>query len=300
MNLNTILLEAGKKKIAVIGDLIEDVYIKGTVDRISPEAPIPLLVQKEQYTTLGGAGNVWKNLVSLGVDAHLYCNCNIWSQDLINDNIHINSYPHARKIRMVAGTQQLLRVDLETPYDAIEWHAFNKFSWWRELEDHFGEYDCIVMVDYFKGVLSDSVINGVLELATYNNKPVVVDTKKAFERYHMATVLKCNKKESEQGNLSKWPNVAKWRVVTNGEYGISVYNQDGSGEGSKGYPVNIVDVCGAGDTVTAILSIMIAIDREKILPAIDLANIAASEVCQHFGVVPITKETLIRRFNEVG
>ena len=135
-DINKIL--SARTKIAVIGDLIIDEYRYGNVGRISPEAPVMILNQTDVKLVMGGAGNVYQNLKSLGADVTLFCNypddeLRIWSQ---KDSVFANAYPCARKVRMVSGNHQLLRVDVETPYNQIEWHQFNNFSWWRELTEN--------------------------------------------------------------------------------------------------------------------------------------------------------------------
>lgn len=144
-----ILERASKLKIAVIGDLIIDQYIFGDVTRLSPEAPVPVLNRTETKTCMGGAGNVFMNLINLGVDADLFCNFNqtpFWDVSLM-DKIFCNNYPAAIKTRLMSDQHHLLRVDNEIMWDAIEWHTFSQLSWWKHLQDQFGEYDCIVLVD---------------------------------------------------------------------------------------------------------------------------------------------------------
>lgn len=307
MDLDSILEKASKLKIAVIGDLIIDHYIYGKANRLSPEAPVAVVEPFEEEIKMGGAGNVFMNLMELtGVD--LYCNA------LSNhpfDGIpgfNFNYYPCSRKTRIMSGNHHMLRIDRESEESQIEWLPFKSFEWWEMLQQKFGEYNCIILADYHKGVLSDSLINAIIELAKHYNIPVIVDAKKQFGRYRGATVIKCNEKEyknmdrcSRMGHTAEQAAQAldiKWFVVTQGEGGICFFSCDGDGQGIAGYPIKLIDVCGAGDTVTAILAMVIAAD-ETIRDAIDLANIAASEVVQHSGVHPITKEELIRRYKEV-
>lgn len=299
INIDEILTRASKLKIAVIGDLIIDQYVFGDVTRISPEAPVPVLVKNtESKTCMGGAGNVFMNLVNLGVDVDLFCNFNQLSfwPDEYDNKIFCNNYPAAIKTRVMSGSHHMLRIDNEIMPDQIEWHTFKQLSWWSYLEEHFGEYDCIVMSDYGKGVLSDSLINAVMELAHHYGTLVVVDAKKEFHRYNGAMVIKCNKSEWEASDRKFGRSL--WTIVTCGEAGISLYDKEGSGEGINGIPVPIVDVCGAGDTVTAVLA-MAFTAHQSMWDACVLANIAASEVCTHSGVYPITKEDLIKRCKEL-
>lgn len=307
MNISKILDQASKLKIAVFGDYIEDRHLRGTVDRVSPEAPVVIVANPSEVRTAGGAGNVFMNLCNLGVETHLFCNAtDPYHASKILDHVNgytwINQNSNAVKTRVMSGNYHLLRLDTEIPYDQIEWLPFNQFSWWPQFERSCGEFDCIVFSDYEKGVVSDSLINGVMELAAVYGIPVVVDAKRDFHRYKGVTVLKCNKKEAEQIERTEFiaKNNIKYLVVTYGEEGISVYDQHGDAEGVDGIHINIVDVCGAGDTVTAIIAMVIGLEDSNLINAIKLANIAAAEACSHPGVHAISKEQLIHRFNEVS
>ncbi len=301
IDIHAILDQASKLKVAIIGDLIEDIYITGRVDRISPEAPVPVLLQENKYSTLGGAGNVWQNLKNLGVDAHLYCNCNYLFHQAIHEDesIHVNQYPHSTKIRMVSNGQQLLRVDREE-FNAVESLSFRHFSWWRELLENLGGYDCIIFSDYGKGVCTSSVINAVMTEANLQLKNVIVDTKNQFDRYIGASIIKCNDKEAS-GMVHEAKFVKDLRifalVITKGASGISWYTEEQE-DGVNGIPIDVVDPCGSGDTVTALLALFD--NGVSLKDMITLANIAAAEVCRHRGVFPITKEILLNAIPLVG
>jgi D-beta-D-heptose 7-phosphate kinase/D-beta-D-heptose 1-phosphate adenosyltransferase len=302
MNLPDILTRAADLKIAVIGDFIEDVYVLGSVNRISPEAPVPVVNQQMMFSKPGGAGNVYMNLCNLGVKTALFCNTH---DDFTltsiahhaNGVVHKNINRHAVKTRVMDGSHHLLRIDDELDVQAIEWLPFTAYSWWKELEANMGQYNGIVLSDYSKGVLSDSLINAIMELAPKYNIPVVVDAKRNYERFKGATIVKCNQKEYDA--MINWDvNTSKWLLVTDGESGIRSYS-DKRMEIYQGHKVNIVDVCGAGDTVTAVIAMMTALN-EDVQDGCGLANIAASEVCRHPGVHAISKEELINRWKEVN
>lgn len=295
------LLEKFKKtKIAVIGDLISDEYWIGEANRISPEAPVPILDLKEQITTMGGAGNVWQNLRNLGCEVDLYANYpkawnKIWDWTA-EDSLYLNDYPCSRKVRMMAGNTQLLRMDVETPFEQIEWHQFNHFSWWRELTEKFESYDVIVMSDYGKGICSDGVINTIVDFAQMSKKVIVVDAKRDFHRYnHRCCFIKCNDKEFRSPTGIPW--TVRRLLVTRGEKGMSFFGDDSLIE-IDGYKSEVIDVCGAGDTVTAVLAIAIAAG-ETDLSAANFANIAASEIVRHPRVAAITPEMFKKRYNEI-
>jgi D-beta-D-heptose 7-phosphate kinase/D-beta-D-heptose 1-phosphate adenosyltransferase len=305
MDINSILERASKLKICVIGDLIEDLYVYGSVDRISPEAPIPVLFQTGTKQSMGGSGNVFLNLWNLGVNVDLYCNFDhrrgvFWDLEYV-DNIFTNDFPHAIKTRFVSNNHQLLRLDRELTADEIIWHSTKNFSFWPTLLERVELYDAFVIIDYHKGVCSDSVINTIIEYSHITGKKVIVDTKKDFHRYSGAYCIKCNNKEATILNKEEWlrnHKIMTW-IVTEGEKGISYYTTASSG-GRKGIHVTIQDVCGAGDVVTAMLAIVMSEEACNIGDAISLANIAASESCKFPGVFPVTKELLIKRFNEIN
>lgn len=306
MNLPQLLTRAEGLKIAVIGDFIQDKYILGAVDRISPEAPVPVVSQHLTFGKPGGAGNVYLNLCNLGIKTSLFCGTHdkhtvVEVSYHENGIVHTHENRHAIKTRVMSGGHHLLRIDDEIDPMQIEWLPFTAYSWWKELEEKMGEYNCIVLSDYGKGVLSDSLINAIMELAPKYGIPVIVDAKKDYERFEGATVIKCNQKEYDA--IEGWNTEnSKWLVVTNGESGMRFCDTYGHVETFHGQKVNIVDVCGAGDTVTAVIAMVMAIN-DPINPidvACKLANIAAAEVCTHAGVHAITKEELIKRWEEVN
>lgn len=298
IDIKKILDRASTLKIAVIGDLIMDTYLYGEVNRVSPEAPIMVLEKRGTKTTMGGAANVFQNLIGLGVDADLYCNYDshpFWDQSL-NDKIFCNPYPFSRKTRIMCGNHHLLRIDDELSPTDMPGQTYKQMSWWQELMDKFEKYDTIVMADYGKGVLSDSVINTIIEFSYINPKKIIVDAKKDFHRFSRVAAIKCNNKEAaiiNKCDYLKKNDIMMW-YVTQGESGIYYYSKLGLSDGVDGIPVNIVDVCGAGDTVTAALAVVISEEGYNIREAAEFANICASEVVKHAGVVPITREMLLR------
>lgn len=306
INLPEILEKASKLRIAVIGDLIQDEYIVGDVERISPEAPVQVVNQTEHKVSMGGAGNVFMNLLNLGVKSDLYCyfkgEKEFWDSQQIGFWYH--DYPHAIKTRIMCGYHHLLRVDKEARPNEIEWLQFNGISWSQDLLSRFEMYDAIVLSDYNKGVLSDSVINTVFDYALKCGIPVIVDAKKDFHRFKNAHILKCNYKEWCGPKPDGVKNIVNMVdklslghfIVTRGDKGVlycSGVDHGDSIDQVNGIPVHNVDVCGAGDTVTAVLAMMV---KEPIRHGVILANIAAAEVCKHSGVHPITKEELSEAF----
>lgn len=306
MDIQKILERAATLRIAVIGDLIADHYLFGSVDRISPEAPVPVVRKESTKTTMGGGGNVFMNLHNLGVHAELFCNYDgppFWDIEL-TDRIHCNPYPYSKKTRVMCGNHQLLRVDdeMQTHGPHWQWQTFKQMSWWEYLMDNSGSYDAFVISDYNKGVCSDSVINTIIDYQFINrdggkHSPVIVDAKKNFHRFQGSYCVKANDKESNDDIIqdcveNKGVNIF---IQTHGENGISWHTKLGNRK-IDGQKVDIVDVCGAGDTVTAILAIVLSEAGPDMGDAIDLANIAAAEVCKRPGVHAITKDELLKLY----
>lgn len=300
MDIQKILDRASTLRIAVIGDLIVDHYICGSVDRVSPEAPVPVLLKGTEKTTMGGAGNVWQNLTNLGVHAELFCNFNgdaLWHKGY-DDRIHCNPYPYSKKTRVMCGNHQLLRIDEELQGNDMQWQTFKQFYWWEYLMNNSGDYDAFVISDYGKGVVSDSVIGTLMEYQFINRRdrkhsPVIVDAKKNFKRFYGAYCVKANDKESDDDIIQDCiqNRGINFFVRTRGDQGMVWYNRTTSG-GVKGEKVNIVDVSGAGDTVTAMLAILMSDEGVRMSEVMWLANMAAAEVCKHPGVYAIQKEDL--------
>lgn len=287
IDINSFLREASKLRIAVVGDLILDRYIFGEVTRISPEAPVQILKITGTRENPGGAGNVVENLKGLGCEVSSF----------YGEGTPI-------KTRIMAGDHHLLRMDDEDAPKWMHWDDMNDIGLGYGVKS--GKYNCVVISDYGKGTISSEVAVELINLCVENDVPIVVDSKQKLGMFTGATIVKCNIKEwAAQGIIGPFgwmkdhaiPNL----IVTEGDKGMEYYGHDGSLELSgyvPGLKTEICDVCGAGDTVTAILGICQAIGM-TISAACELANIAASEVCRHPGVHSITKEELIRRFNEV-
>lgn len=299
MSAEEFLQRAEKLKIAVIGDFINDQYIIGSVDRISPEAPVVVLNEESLEYSPGGAGNVCENLDRLGIGNILFT---IGDNDIIPFGSQQSSFIHPgktqTKIRVMAGNQHLLRIDKgeineHVPYDRLNWKD--------DLESLIPSLDCLIFSDYHKGTINHDLIAIVIQRCNDLNIPVVVDAKKLFSFYHDATVVKCNFKEWTQYHDETRTRIdemvsyhrIKNMVVTYGEMGMSYWTDPIGSGGVEGIKVSIVDSCGAGDTVTALLAVCIAQGLD-IHFACMIANKAAAETCRHPGVYPITKEDLIR------
>lgn len=281
MDIHKILERASTLRIAVVGDLILDRYIIGDVNRISPEAPVPVVHLTHTRENPGGAGNVAENLKGLG------CQVSFFHQP--NPPI---------KTRVMSGNHHLLRIDDEDEPIWVRWDDID-IGLGYGLENN--KYDIVILSDYSKGMLSAEVIREVIGRCKTHDIPVVVDSKHKLGDFIEASLVKCNKKEWDRFTTkSPYQYLGEYFVddivITDGPNGMEGYNH--SHYNVDGLKINLNDSCGAGDTVISVLAVMKAL-KYGLNESIILANIAGSAVCMHPGVTPITKELLIKRFNEV-
>jgi rfaE bifunctional protein kinase chain/domain len=317
--LNRIFESFSDKRILIVGDVMVDAYVWGSVSRISPEAPVPVVsVDRKEYR-LGGAANVAKNIKSLGATPIV---CSIIGDDdagkifrsllaengmMTNGIITSNNRRTTVKTRIISSSQQLLRIDEEDVFEA----GFNDAEALVNAIKKFiiDGIDAIIFEDYDKGVLTRETIENIVELANKHGIITTVDPKKKnFLDYRNVTLFKPNLKEIKNGlnvdihpdNKEKFIEVAKTflvdknfenLVVTLSEYGIFGLNKDGN---YKFYPAekrSIADVSGAGDTVISVLTLCLT-SGCNLQDSIYIANIAGGLVCEKVGVVPIDKSEL--------
>lgn len=315
-----------KHKVLVIGDVMIDSYLMGRVERISPEAPVPIISMIEQENRLGGAANVALNIQSLGAEpilcavvgndihAETFRNLledkNITSEGILSDPDRITTV----KTRIICGRQHLMRVDLETD-KPLSIQTEPKFI--RHIEKLLHEHiiSAIVFEDYDKGVITPEIISSVVALAKEKNIPTLVDPKKRnFLDYNDVTLFKPNFKELTEGlkiDLQKSDGAGlfeavqclhkkgiQYVLVTLSEHGVFI--SDG-----KSYELipaeirDISDVSGAGDTVVSVASLCMASGLNAVTTA-QVANIAGGLVCEKVGVVPVDKNQLLKELLEKG
>jgi rfaE bifunctional protein kinase chain/domain len=299
-------------KVLIIGDLMIDSYTWGRVSRISPEAPVPVVNVIRRESRLGGAGNVVLNIASLGATAVI---CSVIGDDapgrelqkiILDSNLSTEGLivepgrMTTVKERIIAGSQQVVRVDSETESSIS---SSSQKALLAHIKDSISDVDVIIFEDYDKGVLNDSLIQAVISMAKENNIPTVVDPKrKNFFAYKGATLFKPNLHELRDG-LGLMPTdfdadhladtVRKFKVsqeftgvfVTLSERGVYI-DFENDQQLIPAHIRQISDVSGAGDTVISIAACVLALggSTEQIA---SLANLGGGLVCESLGVVPI-------------
>lgn len=299
------------RKFLVIGDIMLDKFCTGSINRISPEAPVPVLLFKEEKNILGGAANVAANLVGMGQQAALLA-CvgdDVYGREVLsmleNDSIDsdmvavVKNRPTTLKMRYVAGSQQLLRVDDEC-VDELGWDIYDELL--RKYEKRVNEFDVILISDYMKGVLSYDFTRRLIQIANENGKKVLVDVKDTrSDKYAGAFLLKPNRKELHDLtglSVNTMPEVveamkelksrARCRSVlaTLSADGMAYLNVDGDVIFEKSASRKVYDVVGAGDTAFAYLAAAYAFGLES-ADALKLANTASSIKVTKFGTAVV-------------
>lgn len=314
------LLEAARgTHIAVIGDAMLDIYLHGDVERISPEAPVPVVRVRERRHALGGAANVAQNVAALGAVPELIATvgddaaaARIQSMLLALGGLTRGLIPVQRpttaKTRVVARSQQLVRVDEEVDDDcSSDEVARLTDAVTRALE----EADALILEDYNKGVLVPAIITHAITLATRRNIPIIVDPKyRNFFSYRGATVFKPNRRELEAAlgaavdvdhpetlpALLDRLGVAAV-LLTLSERGMALIQQGTAG--LQRIPTTareVYDVVGAGDTVTAYLAAMLAVGATTLEAAI-IANFAAGVEVSKLGAATVTTDEVLAAYD---
>jgi D-glycero-beta-D-manno-heptose-7-phosphate kinase len=300
------------KKVLIVGDVMVDAYIMGKVERLSPEAPVPVVNIEDKDNRLGGAANVALNIVALDAIPIL---CSVIGKDvegkdflellkssnLVTDGIVESAKRKTTtKTRILGNKHQLLRIDNEMTSDISKEENEALLSVYRQ---YINECDVVILEDYNKGVLTETNIPVLIEIANKAGKPIAVDPKKKnFLSYKQVTLFKPNLKEIKEGlnsdlNLKIHENLEEvvkdlhnilgntYTMVTLSEDGVMITDHKDF-DFIPAHVRHISDVSGAGDTVISVASLCLAcgIDRRTIA---DLANLAGGLVCEETGVVPI-------------
>ena len=313
-------------RILVIGDVMLDAYVMGKVNRISPEAPVPIVSLENEDARIGGAGNVALNLLALGAKPII---CGVIGEDSSGDKL-LNLFEKngistdglvksmARKTtvktRVISNKQQLLRIDSESTFPLLESEEIKLNNTIQNIINQ--GVDGIIFEDYNKGVLTDSVIQNTIKIAKEKDIPTAVDPKKEnFLSYKGVSIFKPNLKELKEGlNLNfdfnsnkdlfeKGIEVLEEKLqneisfVTLSENGVFIKNQ------TEKYYVpahmrSISDVSGAGDTVIAVATLCL-ISGASTKQIAEISNLAGGLVCEKSGVVSISKNDLFSEVSEL-
>jgi len=302
--------------VLVVGDLILDHYVMGNVSRISPEAPVPVVHVGSESWRLGGAANVFNNILALGGKADI---CGVIGADesgrLLMKELGSkrsgrggvvidHGRPTTRKSRVIAHNQQIVRYDIEGRH---ELSVALRRRILRYVESRLRELSCIVISDYAKGVVSASLMSDIIRLAALRKVPVVVDPKvEHFGYYRGVTVITPNHLEATQasglhGNDDQTINEAGAMIrrrlgcgsvlITRGEKGMSLYEDDGVSWHLPTQARQVYDVTGAGDTVIGTLALALSTGASMKDSAI-LANHAAGIVVGMVGTATVSPEQL--------
>jgi rfaE bifunctional protein kinase chain/domain len=313
-------------KIGVVGDIMLDTYWWGSVDRISPEAPVPIVSLQRKEIRVGGAANVALNLRALGAPTTLFAvigkdaegealNTLLQTEGINTQYIHESATRvTTNKVRVMGRNQQMMRLDHEHTNDISEDETEKLLSNFYSYVDN-EKPSLIILEDYNKGVLTEKVISSVIAYCNSKGIPTSVDPKqKNFLAYKGCTIFKPNLKEIKEGLKIELPVVdeaslskAHATLQAHLQHGISFITLSehgvyyGNSTTHKLIPThirNIADVSGAGDTVIAVASLTYASTQNMELAA-ELANIAGGLVCELVGTAPINKEHLMNEVKQL-
>ena len=319
-SLNTLVERLSEAKVLCIGDLMLDKFVYGEVNRISPEAPIPILKTKSDKLLLGGAGNVANNLSCLGVETHFI---SVIGKDqtgktiaklikkipnIIANLITDEKRPTTFKTRFIANGQQMMRVDSETTLNIDNTIESNIIELTRSALDHCG---ALVLADYGKGVLTRFLLKKIITIAKSKKIPVIIDPQGFdYSAYSGADLITPNLKELSEATTKPTDNdeeinsaaislISKYKInsvlATRSSDGMSLINKKCfttfAAEARE-----VFDVSGAGDTVVATLSACLAANI-KLDHGVKLANIAAGIVVAKLGTAVVYTNDLISNFN---
>ena len=312
--------------VLIIGDVMIDSYIWGKVERISPEAPVPVVRVTKKENRLGGAANVALNIQALGAFPYI---CAVIGDDSDGENflsllkaqglseeglIKIKTRPTTVKTRIIAHNKQIARVDAETERNLSSSNTvlvLNKIK--QIIADH--RIDAIIFEDYDKGLITEELIDKTVKLSKEMGIITVVDPKKRnFHAYKGVQLFKPNLKELKEGlkievdplnieqveqavNRLKKQLGAKTVMLTLSEHGVYVSSENGNNH-ILAHKRTIADVSGAGDTVIATAALCLAAGLNEFKTA-EIANLAGGLVCEHVGVVPIDKARLLREIQDL-
>jgi rfaE bifunctional protein kinase chain/domain len=324
--LHDLLQNAAALRIAVIGDAMLDIYLRGDVDRISPEAPVPVVRVRDRKDALGGAANVVQNVAALGARVEMIA---VVGDDAAGKRVRQmldalgadtrglvkSARPTTTKTRVLARSQQLIRVDEEVDADSTGAEVVALLA---AVDRAVDDADAVVLEDYNKGVLVAAVIERAIARATAKGSPVVVDPKyRNFFAYRGATVFKPNRRELEAAlgaavdldHPDALPGVLErlgvlHLLLTLSEHGMALVSSAPGARQSANAVVDripttareVYDVVGAGDTVTAYLAAMLAAGATPLEAAV-IANYAAGVEVGKLGAATVSVDEVLEAYD---
>ena len=314
-----------KTKVLVVGDLMMDVFVWGKVQRISPEAPVPVVDVVNESYRLGGAANVVNNLVSLGTKVFVtgVIGNDEMGRQLIKEIRKLGVHPEGIivetnrpttvKTRIIAHNQQVVRVDREKRHPIEEDTVFQMLDF---VKKHISKIDAILVSDYAKGVICPNLMEGLKELAQKNEILLTVDPKvKNFPLFEGVNIITPNHFEAmqvcgfngimditqemvqEAGKILLSNFKTQAVLITQGELGMTLFEKNGEITYIPAMAKKVYDVTGAGDTVIATLTAAWASGASLKTAAI-LANLAAGIVVGEVGTATVSREQLIKVLHE--
>jgi D-beta-D-heptose 7-phosphate kinase/D-beta-D-heptose 1-phosphate adenosyltransferase len=288
-----------------------DRYWWGSVDRISPEAPVPVVRLAKSESTAGGAANVAVNIAGLGAVPFLVgiigddreaeeLKTSLAGQGISSDHLQtVNGRPTTVKTRVVAHSHHVVRVDHEHTDDiGVSLSA----EIWEKIAALVGQADVVILSDYAKGMLSSEILSRVIEKCAAGSRPLLVDPKgRDYTKYSGATLLTPNKGEATHAAGTEDLAEAAQKIIsdvklesliiTQGEHGMTIYHKDEEPVNFPAMARKVYDVTGAGDTVISTLAVALGAGCD--LPtAAKLANIAAGLVVEEVGTTSIKFDQL--------
>jgi len=317
-----VLESFSRAQVLVLGDVMLDRFVYGSVERMSPEAPVPVMTLEHTSDVPGGAANVARNVADLGGHAVLIgvvgvdeagaqLRARLAEAPALQAELVVDAArPTTLKTRYIGERQQILRADVESKAPLPDSVAASVLAQFRAA---LARTDIVVLSDYAKGVLCDAVVGAAIAAAQAAGKPVLVDPKsRSFLKYKGTTVLTPNRHELQNACghdcSSDEQVVAGAReilaqgicstlVVTRGKDGMSIVGVDGTATHIKAQATEVYEVSGAGDTAVAALAVALA-GGADIEAAVNLANTAAGIVVGKFGVATVTAAEIVAQLDD--
>lgn len=313
------LLNAGaEQRVAIVGDAMLDVYLRGDVDRISPEAPVPVVRVRDKELALGGAANVAQNVVAIGAECTLVCAVGDDAEGQVVKEMLREIGADSRSIitvqrrtttktRILARSQQIVRFDEEDDADIRGAEVERLLA---AAIDAIDASDALVFEDYNKGVLTPALVTPLMEHAKSRDMPTVVDPKyRHFFAYAGATIFKPNRRELESAlgaavdleHVEALPEALRrlgvdHLLLTLGEAGMALIAADGEVGRVPTTAREVYDVVGAGDTVTAYLATMLAAGATPAEAAV-IANFAAGVEVAKLGAATVGIDEVVEAYD---